>query len=309
MAARIVLVTRMTRLEELIHRFNTREQARFYIEHMGLDFGDYEKEHATYRRAVDQVVKGLEGVGDRQEQIERSFLPAFLFRGDDLVVAAAQDGLVVNIAKYLDGQAILAVNPDPDRWLGVLLPFRPVEVARAARLTLAGRAAQRSITMAEATLNDGQRLLAVNDFLIGARTHVSARYRLSFGGRSEEQSSSGVLVATGAGSTGWFSSMQNMASALSGLLLDDAAPALPRLRLDWEDPRLIYVVREPYASTSTGATLCAGVIPDGGALRIESHMAEGGVIFSDGIEADALAFNAGAVATVRAAARKTRLIA
>ena len=52
-----------------------------------------------------------------------------------------------------------------------------------------------------ARLNDGQRLLAFNDFLIGHRTHVSARYRLTWHGRTETQSSSGILVSTGAGST------------------------------------------------------------------------------------------------------------
>jgi hypothetical protein len=38
-------------------------------------------------------------------------------------------------------------------------------------------------------------------------------------------------------------------------------------------------------------------------------MPQGGVAFSDGVEADALEFNAGAVARVRAAGRRTRLVA
>ncbi len=40
---------------------------------------------------------------------------------------------------------------------------------------------------------------------------------------------------------------------------------------------------------------------------IESLMPSGGVIFSDGVEADFLAFNAGAIATVRASERRARL--
>jgi hypothetical protein len=55
--------------------------------------------------------------------------------------------------------------------------------------------------------------------------------------------------------------------------------------------------------------LAAGMIDGGEELRLESHMPDGGVIFSDGVEADALAFNAGAVATVRAADRATKLVA
>ena len=59
-------------------------------------------------------------------------------------------------------------------------------------------------------------------------------------------------------------------------------------------------------SHATGVSLAAGMLEKGEELRIESHMPEGGVIFSDGIEADALAFNSGAVATIRAAGQRTR---
>jgi hypothetical protein len=161
--------------------------------------------------------------------------------------------------------------------------------------------------MGEVTLNDGQRLLAFNDFMLGQRTHVSSRYHLSWRGREEEQSSSGVLVSTGAGSTGWFSSTQNMADAVSHLLRPEA-PSLPRLRMAWDDPRLVFVVREPWRSKASGAAIAAGILEPGESLTLESHMPEGGVIFSDGVEADALAFNAGSVATVRAARQHAHLV-
>jgi hypothetical protein len=38
---KIVLVVRPTRLDELVARFNTLQQAQFYVEHLGADFGDY----------------------------------------------------------------------------------------------------------------------------------------------------------------------------------------------------------------------------------------------------------------------------
>ena len=43
---KIVLLTRRTRLDELVTRFNTVEQARFYVEHLGADFSYYQREHA-----------------------------------------------------------------------------------------------------------------------------------------------------------------------------------------------------------------------------------------------------------------------
>jgi NAD kinase len=309
MYEKLVIVTRKTPLEELVERFNTREQARFYIEHMGLNFADYDREHDTYTAAVRQLRRALEDLGLKMQFLDRGFLPNFIFTPHDLVVTIGQDGLVVNTAKYLDGHPILAVNPDPGRYDGILLPYSVSKARRGVLMVLEGRASFHEVTMGEVRLNDGQRLLAFNDFLIGQRTHVSARYSLTWHGHTERQSSSGVLVATGAGSTGWFSSTQHMAAADSRLLLDGTAPKLPRLRLAWEDSRLVFVVREPFLSKWSGVDLAAGLLEPGEELRIESHMPEAGVIFSDGVEADALAFNSGAVATIRAARTRTRLVA
>ena len=49
---KIVLVVRPTRLDELVTRFNTVQQAQFYVEHLGADFGDYVREQQHYRAAV-----------------------------------------------------------------------------------------------------------------------------------------------------------------------------------------------------------------------------------------------------------------
>jgi NAD kinase len=309
MYEKLVVVTLKTRLEELVERFNTREQAKFYIEHMGLNFADYDPEHQVYTTTLRTLRRQLEGLLPKLQFIERSFLPNFIFTPQDLIVTFGRDGLVVNTAKYLDGQPIVAVNPDPGRIDGILLPFLPAQAATGVQRILEGKARCSEITMAEAQLNDGQHLLAFNDFYLGQRTHLSSRYSLTWHGRTEEQSSSGVLLTTGAGSTGWFSSVQNMAVAVSRMLLNGKEPELPRLRLKWEDRRLAFVVREPFRSKASGVRLGAGLLDEGEELRLESHMPDGGVIFSDGVEADTLAFNSGAVATVRASPRRTRLVA
>ena len=308
MFEKLVLVTRKTRLEELVDRFNTREQARFYIEHMGLDFGDYDLEHANYQRALAVLRRSLDGALAKLQVVDRAFLPSFLFTPKDLVVTLGQDGMVVNTAKYLDGQPVIAVNPDPQRFDGILLPFSATSAVLGVRQVLEGVATTNDITMAEATFNDGQRLLAFNDFYVGQRTHVSSRYTLAFHGTRERQSSSGVLVATGAGSTGWFSSTQNMADTVSHLLLGGGAPQMPRMRIGWEDPRLAFVVREPFRSKWSGVSLGAGLIAPGESLAIESHMPDSGVVFSDGVEADAVEFNAGSVVDIHASKRRTRLV-
>jgi hypothetical protein len=187
----------------------------------------------------------------------------------------------------------------------VLLPFDVDGLRAALEQTLAGRARMRSVTLAEAMLQDGQRLLAFNDLFIGAATHVSARYRIGYGERRENQSSSGIIVSTGAGSTGWLSSIFN---ETAGILAFLGGGAVKAVRMEWEEERLLFVVREPFASRHSQASMIAGEIRPGAPLLVESQMPAGGVIFSDGIEADHLDFNSGAMAEIGVAAQKANLV-
>jgi NAD kinase len=309
MYEKIVVITRKTRLQELIERFNTHAQAKFYIEHSGGDFAEYEQEHGNYEQALAQMQRSLE-LGLKLQCVDRSFVPTFLFTPKDVIVTLGQDGLVANTAKYVNGQPIIAVNPDPSRFDGVLLPFLPKDARAAVHQVMEGKQRVRAVTLAEVQLNDGQHLLAFNDLFLGARTHVSARYRLTWQGRGEPQSSSGVIVSTGAGSTGWMSSVFNMASGVARLAGGKAPSDLKSsgLKMSWEDPRLLFVVREPFVSRHSQANIVAGLVTPEQSLCLESLMPSGGVIFSDGVEADFLEFNSGAVATIHAAAQKAQLV-
>ncbi|NOK36686.1 NAD+ kinase [Corallococcus exercitus] len=301
---KVVLVTRKTRLADLVVRFNTKKQAKFYVERAGQDFNGFEAEDDTYRRAVDGLRSQLD-VGLPVQQVDRSLVPTFLFTGKEVVVAVGQDGLVANVAKYVGSQPLVGVNPDPTRFDGVLLPFLPRDARSAVLKTLEGRANVRQVQLAEARLQDGQRLLAFNDLFIGARTHVSARYEVRYGGREESQSSSGVLVSTGAGSSGWLSSVFALARGLTQCT--GGTPGKP-WKLGWEDARLAFVVREPFVSRHSGADIVGGFVTAQEELVLESRMPQGGVIFSDGMEEDFLTFGAGATARIRPAEQRARLV-
>ena len=301
---KIVLVTRKTRLSELIERFNTLAQAKFYIEHAGGDFREYEREDEAYQRSIEALRRGIE-VGLKVQTIDRSLVPTFTFLPTDLIITLGQDGLVANTAKYVGRQPIIAVNPGPERLDGVLLPFLPKQATRAVEQVIEGRCRIRAVTLAEARLNDGQRLLAFNDLFLGAQTHVSARYRVRWNKLEEPQSSSGVLVSTGAGSTGWMSSVFNMTSGVAALV---GSTKIKSMRLGWEDRRLLFVVREPFVSRHSQANEVAGIVEPQQTLELESLMPSGGVIFSDGIEADYLQFNSGSIVRVRAADETAQLV-
>jgi len=302
---RLVIVVRQTRLDELIARFNTIGQARFYIESLGADFSDYVAEHEAYRAALQQTDDALREIG-RVHRLQRAHLPNYLFGPTDIVVVLGQDGLVANTLKYLDGQAVVGVNPDPARWDGVLLPFTPGDVGDVVRDHVAARRQMKEIVMARAALNDGQELFAVNDLFIGPRSHVSARYILALGQHQERQSSSGIIVSTGLGSTGWMRSVYagwaGMNAALTG------TKSQVESRFAWDSAELRFCVREPFPSRTSQADLVFGRVAGTDTLRITSLMPENGTIFSDGIEADCLGFNSGAIAEIGVAKRRGLLV-
>jgi len=301
---KVVLVTRKTRLAELVERFNTQAQAKFCIEHSGGDFREYQLEDDSYRRATETVRRSVE-VGLKVQVVDRSLVPTFTFLPQDIVVTLGQDGLVANTAKYVGRQPIVAVNPDPERFDGILLPYLPGQARAAIEKVAQQHYRVRLVTLAEAKANDGQRLLAFNDLFIGAQSHVSARYRIRWKGASEPQSSSGILVSTGAGSTGWMSSVFNMTAGVEGLL---GGQKVKPVFFSWEDPRLLFVVREPFVSKHSAAGVVAGWIEPQQKLELESQMPSGGVVFSDGIEADYILFNSGTQVSVGAAAEAARLV-
>lgn len=244
---KIVLIVRETRLDELIARFNTVQQAQFYIEHLGADFGDYLREQRHYRAATHAVETALRAFG-RVQRIDRRYLGNFIFGADDLVVVLGQDGLVANTLKYLDGQHVLGVNPDPARWDGVLLAFHPGDLPKIMPEAIARRRPLKRVTMAKASLNTGVALYAVNDLFIGPRSHVSARYMLRVGNCEEHQSSSGVIVSTGMGSTGWLKSLYAGWTG-AAVALGVEAPATARnASFAWDAEFLHYFVREPFPS-------------------------------------------------------------
>ncbi|MCI0476309.1 MAG: hypothetical protein L0Y55_08680, partial [Anaerolineales bacterium] len=295
--------------EELIERFNTRAQAQFYIEHLGASFAEYDAAHDAYYRARDAVQDALPQ-GVRAQFVERSFLPTFLFGPNDLVVTLGPDGLVVNTSKYLTTQPILALNPDPQRVDGILVPFLSRDASVLFANVLQNKFTRKRISMAQAALNNGQTLYAVNDLFIGVRTHTSARYELHFGGVREHQSSSGIIVSTGAGSTGWYRSIVTGAAGVMEHFADvpEVKAAREEYRFDWEANYLYFAVREPFVSKTSSAQMIFGRIEKNQTLDLVSEMPQNGAIFSDGIEADYLEFNSGALARIGLAEKKVNLI-
>jgi len=303
---KVVIVTRKTQLEELTARFNSVPQARFYLEHAGRDFSIISETHQQYHEVLNGIRSSIPAKLKHQV-IERGFLPQYKFTEDDLVITIGHDGLVVNTAKYLINQPILPVNPDPVRIDGVLLPFNAANFTDAFKSSLEYTLPIRRVSMVESLLDDGQSLLGFNDLFVGARSHVSARYDIHINGKTELQSSSGIIISTGAGSTGWLQSIYAGAASVVKALGGQTIEPKQGGRLPLDSNQLVFAVREPFPSKVTGTKLSFGVINRDECLTVNSHMTDNGVIFSDGVEADYLSFNAGSTATIKLSDRHANL--
>jgi hypothetical protein len=293
-APRVVVVTRPTPYEALVARHGTREQARFFLGTRQQGIEGLEAQHARVL-AARQAVSAAIPLKWRRSLLDRSDLSRFLFEPGDVLVAVGQDGLVANLAKYLEGQPVLGVNPDPAEYEGVLVRHAPGDVAPLLQAVVAGGARGQQRTMVEAELDDGQRLLALNEVFVGHRTHQSARYRLRTRAAEARHSSSGVIVASGTGATGWARSVHRQHRSAIPL----PAP---------EDPSLAFFAREPFPSVSTSTDLEEGTLAAGESLEIVSEMDEDGTVFGDGIEGDRLPFPCGMSVRVRIAPVRLNLV-
>lgn len=289
LAPRVVVVHRTTERDDLVARHGTLGQAAFFLSTRDRPLAEVEQRHRNNQEALDTVV-GAIPIDWRRGRVERADLPRFLFAPDDVVVVVGQDGLVANVAKYLDGQPVLGINPDPDRNPGVLVTHAPSEAGDLlrARLDIEER------TMVEASTDDGQRLIALNEIYLGHVGHQTARYTLTApGGATERQASSGLIIGTGTGATGWCRSV--WLERRSTMSLPDPA-----------ERRLVWFVREAWPSPVTSTEHTEGTLIDESLLvTIESDRL---VAFGDGIEDDNLALGWGQTVSIGTAEQVLRLV-
>jgi len=290
---RVVLVSRETEYAALLAKHGTRGQAEFFLSSRGQNMAELDEREALQSRAL-AAAKEIVPADWSFVHVLRQDLNRFLFRPEDIVVPIGQDGLVANIAKYLDGQPVIGISPDPASSENVLIRHG---VDRLPKLLKAAANADIDIqarAMVEANAGGGLTLLALNEIFIGHRSHQSARYVVQVDGSAEFQSSSGMIIATGTGLTGWAKSIMTATHRTF-----EIAP---------EERRAAFFAREPWPSRTSGCDIAAGEIAEQRQLSVLSRMNEGGVIFADGIEQDFLPFDWGTQAKIALAERRLSLV-
>ena len=288
---RVVIVTKPTGLTELIREHLTMSSAKFELESGGRSIAPFEAEHDTYVKALAEIRRQIPPEIPTAK-ISREQVPDFPFRDTDLVLVCGPDGLFANVAKYVGDQLLLTVNPDPKNVTGALMLFAPKSVRAAILAIQKGTHKTERLPFVKAAFADNRVVWGINDVFIGRRDHISARYEILFAGQKERQSSSGIIVSTGIGSSGWMRSVVAMMTSVAG-----SSGALERLPLPRSD-ELVFVVREPFPSPSTGTTIVTGRIRPGRPLVVACEMPEGGCVFSDGVTEKTIEWKAGSSVTI-----------
>ncbi len=284
-------------------RHSTTSQAKFYLESSGHSYNSYKVAHETYKNGLKKTLAAIPNKL-RTQVIDKTDLGTIQFGDRDLVVVVGDDGLLVNVAKYIGDQQVISVNPDEERFDGILASCNVGNFPYVFERTLEEKTEIQPLTMVEAKLDDGQTIRALNDLFVGRKTHVSSRYSIEYAGRKERQSSSGIIVSTGTGSTGWLTSVMGGAQVIA----NGEATLSREIPFQRDANYLIFAVREPFPSKITGNSIVYGEVTEENPFIIESNMPEGGVIFGDGIERDYLEFTSGRTATIQPSKNKVYLV-
>jgi len=204
------------------------------------------------RRALDALIGRLEKLGVHHDAVCRGGVAARHRYG--LVIALGGDGTVFAAARHVGSAPILGINSDPGNSLGLWTcadrgSFQcPLEKALEGRL-------RRTVLHRMAVSVNGQTLSTrvFNDVLFAHRNPAAmTRCRIEVGHRIEDQKSSGVWIATAAGSTAAIRSGGGRRMPIGSRLLQ-------------------YLVREPFMWPSRKYALTGGCVP---ALAITTYLVE-----------------------------------
>lgn len=272
----------------------------------GEDYGTYAAEENRLNEAASQIKATVAELGPILE-IDRSLLPGISFLKDDILIAIGQDGLVANTLRYAGSLPIFGVNPDPNSYEGALLHFS-VETVISYLKSPSDRPDHEKITLAEGQLSNGATIRAANDIFLGKGDHSSALYRISHKGKEEHHSSSGVIISTPMGATGWQRSVIEGSLRILSSITGQNQKSVKPPPITKGDDNLRFWVREPWPSVKSQSLLVAGKITEKAPLKITSEMGENGIIFADGMQNDSFPFPAGETLTLLPSKTKGRLV-
>ena len=181
-----------------------------------------------------------------------------------VVITVGGDGTFLEATHKFEGQTIIGVNSSPRYSVGKLCVLRRENLERFVRRLAEGRLLIRPLHRLELRWKDGRpATLVTNDVLVSHKNPAAmSRYELRIGKTLERQHSSGVWIATAAGS--------------SGAIYSAGGKHINRWRKDFQ-----YKPRELHVGILERYVLTGGILAESQSIHLTSLMREG-TVFVDG---------------------------
>ncbi len=215
-----------------------------------------------HRQTLKKVLRCLDKLSLSYRVLDRSRLQKKI--AADLVIAVGGDGTALAASHYADTAPHFGINSAPQTSTGFFCVASPHNFERYLQRILSGKLKPKVLPRLEVFLNRKKlRPYGLNEVLFASMWQgETARYTLCIGKKREDQKSSGVWIATGAGSSG-------------------AIYSAGGKKVSPYSPQLQYFVREACRFPKNHYRLLKGFLKKGEEVKIVSQMGAG-MIFIDG---------------------------
>ncbi|MEK6933919.1 MAG: hypothetical protein AABW75_03525 [Nanoarchaeota archaeon] len=202
---RILLVPKLTKVEWDMKRLNLTEQelVKFY-EKEGLNLERIFSSHKKQKESLEIIKKLL----SRADHIDRDSLNKENISDYDIVISFGGDNHFQFVSHFIYDKPVLGINSDPERSEGALTNVSTGEFGKIYETLLRDNFEIKEWTRLKVEIDDKEiNELAISEIFIGEKERFNmSRHIIKFNGGVEEQKGSGLLISTGAGSSGWYNS-------------------------------------------------------------------------------------------------------
>jgi len=189
-----------------------------------------------------------------------------------LIISFGGDNSFTYTSHYAGDTPIIGINSDPLRSVGALCMWSSKDLEETIETILKEEYEIENWTRLKTTINDEKITSATSEYYFGEKQRKDmSRNTIEYRGKEYEQKSSGIIIATGAGSTGWYNSANRFLFPEGNTFTKT-------------EKKAVFINTEPYAYTRKIGELYAGEIREGEKLIIHSLNDEGGTVSCDSWE-------------------------
>lgn len=163
---------------------------------------DFKKSHDAHYRTLQEVQRVLRAKGVRFKTRYRG--QKIDYAPFDFVITVGGDGTFLEAARHIKKQVILGVNSDPEHSVGRFCATDRQGFSKAFETVISGQGKVSLLNRISLKFNStGRSVNVLNDILVCHQNPAAmSRYCFTMNGVKEEQRSSGLWIATAAGSSG-----------------------------------------------------------------------------------------------------------